>query len=472
MNIGGSGPVRRLLGSPESKHFLSREECVELFNRILSFCGGGGDTFVSIVSRWTGTTRWAHNHTYIAAETQTVDVQIERSIHSRGGFVQTNRIDDDGLREAVQLAERTRSASRTWYEGSPVDPDVHASITHPTLWSDATFALGADARTKIAHDMIATALDAGVNAAGTVTLSAHGHAVLATNGMSRYYPVTSVDCSMTARNVSARASGWAGKNDYDLARVDSVAIARTAVAKCRNSANPRSIEPGRYKAILEPQAVHDLVAPLVERAMGREMAEQGNGPFVYHSAETASKIGLKVADERLILSADPMDPEASFLPFDDDGTPFRAVTWIDRGVLRDLYYGRTYAVRSLGWETALPNSTSFRLSAVPDVAVISLEEMIANTERGILVTRFSHVDLIDIRSMLCSGFTRDGLWLIQDGKISMPITNFRFVESPLFIMNRLDAIGTPTRVFAPDLARMVPALAVRDFHFTSLADAV
>jgi predicted Zn-dependent protease len=245
-------------------------------------------------------------------------------------------------------------------------------------------------------------------------------------------------------------------------------IAERALDKCTTSANPVAIEPGRYTAILEPQAVADLLRLLALRALDRRQAEMGNGPFAGEQPGT-SKITEQVLDRRLTLSADPMNPVGGFVPFRIwDGTPYQPVKWIDRGVLTNLSYERWYALPRLGRDRALPNPLSFQLSG----GSTSMDEMIRTTERGLLVTRLDGVRLVDFSSMMCSGYTRDGLWLIEHGKISKAVKNFRFTESPLIALNNVEQLGEPARVFSPGFAWVAPAVKVRDFSFTSLADSV
>jgi predicted Zn-dependent protease len=149
----------------------------------------------------------------------------------------------------------------------------------------------------------------------------------------------------------------------------------------------------------------------------------------------------------------------------------RRVTWIEQGVLKALPYGRDYAINNLQDETPLPWTCSYKVSG-GTTSTTSVEEMIATTKRGLLVTRLDQVIPIDPPSILCSGYTRDGLWLIENGKISKAVKNFRFTESPLFVFNNVEQIGVPQRVFRPHFPTTVPAMKVRDFSFTSLSDAV
>jgi predicted Zn-dependent protease len=210
------------------------------------------------------------------------------------------------------------------------------------------------------------------------------------------------------------------------------------------------------------------VAPILDRAMSRIMAENGIGPFADRDRPGFSKIGQQIIDRRLTLSADPMDPECGFVPFDWNGEPYLATNWIEHGVLKELYYPRSYGLRQMGKDYALPNSRAFRLSG----GTTTIDEMIADTRRGILVTRFNNLQILDLSSMLLQGNTRDGLWLIEKGKITKAIKNFRVTESPLFVLNSLQALGVPQRVYRPAAPAVCPPIMAQDFSFTGLMDAV
>jgi predicted Zn-dependent protease len=274
---------------------------------------------------------------------------------------------------------------------------------------------------------------------------------------------------MTVQDPRSTASGWAGVNHYDLGKIDPKVLAARSLDMCLSMQNPSAIEPGRYTVILEPQATADLFAPIMGE-MDRMRAEDGKGPFAGRSLGR-SKINEQVMDRRLVLGSDPMDPDGGFVPYTYwDGTPYQPVTWINQGVLRELAYPKSYALAALNLDKALPNPYSYRLSTAPGVSTATVEEMIASTERGILVARFHRVKVMDDSSMLCEGFTRDGIWLIEHGKISRPVKNFRFTESPLFVLNKLEQVGVSQRVFAPWQAVVAPAIRVNDFSFTSLAE--
>jgi predicted Zn-dependent protease len=212
----------------------------------------------------------------------------------------------------------------------------------------------------------------------------------------------------------------------------------------------------------------------------------GFGPFYKDSiGPHHTRLGEQVADERVTISADPMDPDMGFPPFSvtQQWMPdqfandiYHPVTWIKDGILTHLAYDRNEAIRLFAKNTGLPNSGAFRMSG----GSTSIDEMIATTKRGILVTRFDGLQMLDFTSQLYRGYTRDGLWLIENGKISKAIKNMAFTESVLFVLNNIEQLGVPQRVFHPDTItpfiapqpQIVPPLKIRDFSFTALTDAI
>jgi predicted Zn-dependent protease len=215
------------------------------------------------------------------------------------------------------------------------------------------------------------------------------------------------------------------------------------------------------------------------------------GPFFRSESTRTSpaytKLGEKIVDERITIRTDPMDPELGFPPFKPTsgefwGDPFvypvyHAVTWIDRGVLTNLAYDRNYARMYLHQNEGRPNPGGFRMSG----GNTSIEEMIATTKRGLLVTRFDQIMSLDVTSQLHRGYTRDGLWLVENGKITHPVKNLAFTESILFALNKIEQLGPPQRLFHPcdflwveDIPQpvVVPPLKISDFSFTALSDAI
>jgi predicted Zn-dependent protease len=229
-----------------------------------------------------------------------------------------------------------------------------------------------------------------------------------------------------------------------------------------------AIEPGRYTVVLEPTAVGNLLQ-LITGAMNARGADEGRSFFSKPGG--GNKIGDKVVDERVTITSNPFDPDTYGTPFTGEGLPTGPVTWIEKGVVKNLNYDRYWAQK----QGKQPTGSAGGLKMPGGNETI--ESLIAACERGVLVTRFWYIRGVDPRSILYTGLTRDGTFLIEQGKIVKAIKNFRFNESPVVMLNNVLAMGRPVRVSASESGNagapvVVPPLLVRDFNFTSLSDAV
>jgi predicted Zn-dependent protease len=298
--------------------------------------------------------------------------------------------------------------------------------------------------------------------AGFLEANAQATAVATSAGLFAYHRATDADFSMTVRTPDGTGSGWAHGGARDWSAIDPAAIGRVAAQKAVASRNPQAIEPGRYVALLEPQAVNDLV-PLLADALSARNADEGRSPF--SKAGGGNRIGEKVVDERVTLYSDPADRSLLGPPFSGEGLPIRRMVWIERGILRNLSYSRFWARKQGAQPTGPVLAGGLRL----DGGTKTTEELIAGCERGILVTHFFYIRSLDPRTVLQTGLTRDGTFLIEKGKITRSLKNFRWNESPLLMLNRLEDMGRPEPAAA---GRMMPALRIRDFDFASLSDAV
>lgn len=463
-NIPSVADLARMVDGEQ--RFMTREECRALADKIFAMSEGGGHTSVAINTFWRANIRWGRSRIRSGGDLQETAITVSRNIRGAGAAASTNKLDDESLLDCVRRAEALiihRSENPEQYPDTPPEELEHSQ---PQIWSDSTYSLNFENLADTAVESMEPADKLEFLAAGYVAVRGIGHAVLNTSGLFRYYPYTTAEFSMTARNKKGTGSGWAGVDFNEWERIDTKKLAAIAVEKCEKSQNPFRVEPGRYTAILEPQAVSDMFSPILDRAMDRVMAENGIGPFAAGGGN--SKIGQQLLDNRLTISADPMDPDCGFVPFDWAGEPYKKVNWFENGVLKELSYSRSYGLRNLNIDAALPNSRAYRMSG----GSTTIEEMVAGTERGIYVTRFNSLQLFDLNTMLLSGNTRDGLWLIEKGKISRPIQNFRITESPLFILNNLVQFGAPERVYRPSAPAVVPPVKVNDFSFTSMMDAV
>ena len=458
-----AGAPRPLFAAPA--RYLSRPDCEAIAKKVLGFAAAD-ETRVSISSGVSGNTRFAVNQVSTAGDTYDAVVTVRSVFGRRGASATTNKLDDASLRAVVQRAE---ALARLAPEDPEALPELGAQQYRDSDagWSETTATLDPSGRATAVRAVAEPARAASLTSTGYMETNAGAFAIANSKGLFAYRRQTASSMTTTVRTPDGTGSGWAGASHHDWSRIDAAALGARAIEKAKRSANPVAIEPGRYTVVLEPTAVANLVQ-LIAGSLGARNADEGRSFFSKPGG--GNKIGMKVLDERVTLSSDPFDPETPGAPFTGDGTPVGPTTWIEKGVVKNLAYDRYWAQKN----NATPSSVSgLRMSG----GTASLEDMIASTARGLLVTRLWYIRGVDPRTILFTGLTRDGTFLIENGKITRAVKNLRWNESPIFMLNNLEAMGVPVRVSAsedgsPGQAIVVPPVKARDFNFTSTSDAV
>lgn len=480
-----------------AERLISPEECKDIILRVQSFCSDEGELGVRIKGEWYGELSWARNRAWVGTDRRIIAITIQRMLGGRVGQVNLNQSDNESLRAGVIAAERiARRTTRRVFNSDVFLPPPPSLVTPETvIWSDETYNVSFDIRGEIARRLIEGADNADMLSAGDIEVNAGVHAFAGPwtgnqawddeqRGIRQmraneevelnYMKYTQAQCSLTVRHPQGLGSGWAGLSSYDWKRIDGQKLAGRALEKCILSLHPVRIEPGRYTLILEPQAVYDFLERMMDsfaryQPGAKFSAETGEGPWKMGYDAVLSlwrtKLGMQVVDERITISHDPFDSELGVIPFPG----MASLTWIERGRLKTLEHGRTgYALPNTNADIDATRRKAFRMSG----GTQSVDDMVLNTKRGLLVSRLFGVLLLDHESLLSTGVTRDGLWLIENGQITKSVHNMRFTESPIFALNQLEGLGVPVPVFSPYHPAIIPAVKVNDFSFTSLSDAV
>jgi predicted Zn-dependent protease len=456
-----SGQAADASGAPG---LLTRDDAKALADRVLSFAAGD-QARVNVASEWSGNTRFADGRITTSGGITDTSVTVTVTVGRRRASASSNVLEDASLRRTADLAARLARLSPEDPELMPeLGPQTYASVD---AFVERTADLDPETRANAVRRTVDAALSEGkvagsIFAAGFIEANARAVAVATSNGLFAYHRTTDVDLSVTARTPDGTGSGWARSGSRDWGAIDPSAIGRTAARKAVTSRNPQTIEPGMYTAVLEPQAVTDLI-PLLGAALNARNADEGRGAFSKPGGGT--RLGEKVADARVTLYSDPADPALRGAPFDNEGLPIRRMVWIENGVLRNLAYTRFWAQK----QGVAPTGGALAGGLALAGSKKSTDEIVAGCARGVLVTHFFYIRSLDPRTVLQTGLTRDGAFLIADGKIERPLKNFRWNESPLLMLNRLEDVGTPEPTAA---GRLMPALRVSNFNFTSLSDAV
>jgi predicted Zn-dependent protease len=292
-------------------------------------------------------------------------------------------------------------------------------------------------------------------------------AVATSEGQFACHPDSYAEFTCTVRGEDS--SGWVGQHRRDWRALDVEQLGRLAVDKAERSRDPGELPPGRYTVVLEPAAVAELVGFLAWLGLGAQSEQEGRSFLSGRMGEGITGAGVTLVD-------DAFDPRAFGCPFDHEGTPRRRVTLIERGIARAVVHDRrtaqTAGVASTGHACAPPAVQGpIPYNLVLAAGERTLDELVATTERGILVTRFWYNRVVDARRTLVTGMTRDGTFLIEGGRVTRGIRNLRFNESVLGVLERADGIGRdaePTVFDYTGHCVVAPPLRVRDFQFTGV----
>jgi predicted Zn-dependent protease len=460
------GEPKRLLGAPAAaveNTLMTREQAQAVIEKVKKL-SKADEVIVNLGSGYQSDIRFAANQMSTAGGVWNSNLAVTSVFGKKHATAVSNDLSDASIARVVEESERLTKLSPDDPEWLPVlGPQEYVPVQN---YFESTASLTPADRARAALTALEPARKAGdLQAAGFIVVNENSNALGNNKGLFAYNRSTQANYTLTVRTNDGTGSGWAGAENPDWKQIDFAKVSATAIQKARLSRNPVAIEPGRYTVILEPQGVGDLVS-LLGFSLQARTADEGRSAFAKTGG--GNKIGERIVDPRVTIISDPQDPQMLLQPFDGQGLPNRKMVWIENGVLKELAYSRFWAQKQSKQPT--PNAGSIKMLG----GTTSTEEMIRTTPRGILVTRLWYLRQVDPRTILFTGLTRDGTFLIENGKITKALKNFRFNESPLFMLNNLEAIGPSVRIAGAESGGSIvmPTIKVKDFNFTSLSDAV
>ena len=410
-------------------------------------------------------TRFANNYIHQNVQESSLSVRVRAVLGKKIGVAGTDNTTPDGLRE---VAERAVALARLQQ-----DNDDFVSLPSPTTVAhiDArlpqTAECSAEQRATVVSGITSAAAGAHLVAAGAFRTGESEMAVMNSLGVWAYHSDATADINTVV--MGDTSSGYAERWTLDVDTIDGDAIAAEAIDKAKRGANPHALEPGGYDVILEEYAVADLMDYFAYLSFGSQA-------FLEKRSFMSGRIGERVMGENISLWDDGLSLDGIPAPFDAEGVARRRVDFVERGVAMgvvwDSYYGAKAGESSTGH--ALPAGETF--GAIPGSMFMatgeaSREDMLASTRRGIWVSRFWYTRPVHPLTVVLTGMTRDGTFLIEDGKIVAPVHNLRFTQSYLEAMNNVEAIGR-TSMLMPSFGGCcrVPALKIRGWNFTGATE--
>ncbi|WP_199118356.1 TldD/PmbA family protein [Pedobacter sp. ASV28] len=435
---------------------LSKEEAQAILKKVLSYAKADACE-VSLNGSDGGNIRYARNAVSTAGQIDVMSLGVSATFGKKTGTATINEFDDASLQKVVKRAEELAMLA-------PENPEYMPPLGPQTFAESLTFnaktaAMSPDTRADMVAKSLSVSKAADLEAAGFLENTTRFNSIMNSKGLFAYNKSTNVSFSVTMRNKQGTGSGYVDQDFNNLDKMDTLALSKIAASKANGSAGAKAIEPGKYTVILEPLAASDMLGNMF-RGFDARSADEGRSFMSKKGGGT--RLGEQLFSENVNIYSDPLNPEVPGSTWNGDGLPVTKTQWVQNGVVKNLSYSRYWASQKN--VQPLP----FSRSLVMEGGTQSLEDLIKSTEKGILVTRFWYIRMVDPQTLLLTGLTRDGTFYIENGEIKFPIKNFRFNESPVIMLNNVEALGKPVRTGSG----LIPPMKIRDFTFSSLSDAI
>jgi predicted Zn-dependent protease len=441
---------------------LNKEEAQALLKKALGY-SKAEECEVSLNGSDAGNIRYARNAVSTAGEISRLSLAVSSSYGKKTGTATIDEFDDASLEKVVRRSEELAQLAPENPEHMPLmGPQTFAdSITYVQSTADIT----PDTRAEAVGKSIQVSRDAKLQAAGYLENSVNFEAIMNSKGLFAYNKGTDVVFTITTRNEEGTGSGYAARGFNDVSKLDTFSATKVATSKANGSIGAKAIEPGKYTVILEPVAVAYMLENMF---FGLDARNADEGRSFMSKPGGGNRLGEQLMDPKVTIYSDPYNEELPSATWNREGQSLERRSWIEKGVVKNLSYSRYWAAQKN--VTPVPGPGNIIMEGGTE----SIEEMIKSTEKGVLVSRLWYIRMVDPQTLLLTGLTRDGTFYIENGEIKFPVKNFRFNESPVIMLNNVEAMGRPERSISVESYRsyLVPPMKVRDFTFTSLSDAV
>jgi PmbA protein len=464
---------------------LTKETAGDIFDRIKRL-SSADEVEVLFSGGQFALTRFANNtiHQNVAEENHVVSVRTVFGGRTARAF--TNKFDEESLRQVVRSAESLAKVQHADSDLLPM-PDsreacgsagesARATRVQPSRHFAGTAGITPELRADGVKKIVGVAQKHELTTAGVFSSGESVEGIFNSRGLSNWHTQTSAEISITM--IAADSSGWQKANSPDVANLDPLALAEIAAKKALDSARPREIPAGKYTVILEPAAVLDIVGFMFWDYAGMAILDQRS--FL------SGRIGTKLFGDNVTIWDDAAHPLQTGSPFDGEGVQRQRVGLVENGIVKRVVYARATAERmkrsehkdkvglieATGHGFALPNE----MGEMPQNIVFApvgnpqtVEQMIASTERGVLVTRLWYIREVEPFEKMLTGMTRDGTFYVENGRVQGGVRNFRFNESLIHMLSNVEAMSVPVRASGEESFDMVvPAMKVKEFNFTEV----
>ena len=393
-----------------------------------------------------------------------LSLSITSDIGKKSGSVRLDNFEGDSIKKAVEKSELIAKLSPENKEFMPLlEPQTYLKGVN---FSKDTENITVKERAELIKPVIDKSVSSQLKSAGYFEDNVEFNAILNSNGLFAYNLGSLAGFSCTSRTPDGTGSSRVQTQNINVNAIKTKSLGDRVTERAALSAKPKELKPGKYTVILEPSAAADMIA-YCTYFMDSRTADEGRSFFSKQGG--GNKIGEELVNSKVTIYSDPIDPKAPGIPFTYDGYPREKTVWFEKGVLKNLARGRFWAEKT--GQPVVP----YYANLIMEGSDKTLDEMIASSDKAILVTRFWYIRSVDPRTVLLTGLTRDGVFEISNGKITAAVKNFRFNDSPVNVLKNVIEIGKAENAVGGetgDLQMYVPPLKVKDFYFSSLSDAI
>ena len=428
-------------------------------------------------------TRFANNTIHQNVSDENHVVSVRTVFGGRTARAYTNKFDDESLKHVVRASESLAKVQHPDPDLLPM-PDAHVAsgkvgegaCSTPSRHFEQSAAITPEIRAEGVRTMVGVADRHKLTTAGVFSSAESFEGLFNSRGLNRWHTQTAAEISITM--MAADSSGWQKANSPDVANLDPRLLAEIAAQKAVDSEHPREIPAGKYTVILEPAAVLDIVGFMFWDYSGMAILDQRS--FL------TGRIGTKLFGDNITIHDDVAHPLQTGSPFDGEGMRRQKVALVENGIVKQVVYARGTAERmkasefkdkvgpiaATGHGFSLPNEMGempLNIVFAPVGNPQTLAQMIASTERGVLVTRLWYIREVEPFEKILTGMTRDSTFLVENGRVQGGVRNFRFNESLIHMLSNVEAMSVPVRSSGEESFDMVvPAMKVREFNFTEV----
>jgi predicted Zn-dependent protease len=442
---------------------ITRDKCERLMHEALAL-STADETFLSLTALSSTSVPFSGGRLFGASRLHNASLTITVRTGGRYAMATTNRLDKAELaRTIAETVARTAQAAET----SVILPYPGATIVRESAMAlpGALDALQAGWYADTARTLLDAAATEAQVATGSVTTSDSATCLASSGGLFLYQPATVAHAELRVFSTDGKATGFAEQRARDPRTLDAAALAARAVARCAEWRDPIALKPERITTVFEPAAVADILMHFIRQF--DEDAVQEKRSFI-NRLDGSTRLGQELLAKTVHLTSDPYDPDIPSLPFTTDGQVVEPRSWVRAGVIEGIARSLA-AARHLSREAVAPPS-NLRMQGGES----TLEALIAGVKRGVLVRRFASLQVEDPANCLLTGSTRDGFWLIEDGKLSRPAQNMMMRETPIYLLKFLTGMTPAEAVWPRGLAfpMHVPGIVVPEVSYSAVSGIV